>query len=115
MYTRNEFALFGYQSSADILFGTRCPGGVGCAIRASHGIQIADQLADQAAKARTAATHAEFSYRIHCEILKEVMALIGGIERLFPLELDGPAARQRAVARRAKPRRRRKRRLCDVP
>ena len=79
------------------------------------GNQIADQLADHVAKSRTAATHAEFSYKNHCEILNEVMSLIGDIERLFPLKLDGPGARQRAVARRAKPRRRRKRRLCDVP
>ncbi len=77
------------------------------------GNQIADQLADQASGARTAATHGEFSYSNHCEILREVMALVGGIERLFPM-LDAPSAR-RAVARRAKPIRRRKRRLCDVP
>ena len=36
-------------------------------------------------------------------ILREVASLVGGIERLFPLELDGPSPRARDVARRAKP------------
>ena len=73
---------------------------------------MADQLAGQAARARTAATHDEFSYKTQKAILREVASLVGGTERLFPLELDGPSPRARDVARRAKPGAKRRR---DAP
>ena len=74
----------------------------------SHGCQIwgndiADQLASQASLARTAATHDEFSCETQCAIVREVASFVGGIERLFLIELDGPSPRARDVARRAKP------------
>ena len=72
----------------------------GCQIQ---GNDFADQLASQASLARTAATHDEFSYETQCAILREVASLIGSIERLFPLEVDGPSHCARDVARRAKP------------
>ena len=73
---------------------------------------IADQLAGQASRVRTAATHEEFSYNAQKAILREVASLVGGIERLFPLELDGPSPRAIDVARRAKPGAKRRR---DAP
>ena len=90
--TMSDFQFILHWIPSHLSHGCHIPGNV-----------IADQLAGQASRVRTAATHDEFFYDTQKAILREVASLVGGIERLFPLELDGPSPRARDVARRAKP------------
>lgn len=62
-----------------------------------------DRLEGEASNVRRVQRNKEWSYDTHRTVLRSVMTLVGGIERLFLLVDDGPSLRATDVARRAKP------------